>query len=191
MTKIYSNIMLDLETMGNGPTAAIVAIGAVCFDLEAGELGPTYYNRVSLEDAARHGGTIDASNVLWWLKQSDEARYELTRNDVAEISLFRALESFSVWIRQHADEDVAVWGNGASFDNVILRSAYERCAARPAPWKWRNDRCYRTIKAERPDTPCERIGTHHHAMSDAITQARHLIAIFDRFDPQARGNHGQ
>lgn len=190
MTKIYSNIMLDLETMGNGPTAAIVAIGAVCFDLEAGELGPTYYNRVSLEDAARHGGTIDASTVLWWLKQSDEARHELIRDDVVEISLYRATELFSRWVHEHAEEEVAVWGNGASFDNVILRSAYQSLGTQ-VPWKWWNDRCYRTIKAERPDTPCERIGAHHHALSDAITQARHLIAIFDRFDPRARGNHGQ
>ena len=30
-------IMVDLETMGNGPTAAITAIGAADFDSVAGE----------------------------------------------------------------------------------------------------------------------------------------------------------
>lgn len=33
------NVMLDLETMGNGPEAAIVAIGAVEFDLKSGAIG--------------------------------------------------------------------------------------------------------------------------------------------------------
>ena len=32
------DIMLDLETMGTGPNAAIVAIGAVAFDLQARHL---------------------------------------------------------------------------------------------------------------------------------------------------------
>lgn len=33
------HVMLDLETMGNGPRAAIVSIGAVFFDPLTGELG--------------------------------------------------------------------------------------------------------------------------------------------------------
>ena len=34
MTDKTFDIMLDLETMGTGPAAAIVAIGAVAFDLD-------------------------------------------------------------------------------------------------------------------------------------------------------------
>lgn len=33
-----AQVMLDLETMGNGPSAAIVAIGAVSFSVEGGVL---------------------------------------------------------------------------------------------------------------------------------------------------------
>ncbi len=39
MTDKTFDIMLDLETMGTGPNAAIVAIGAVAFDLQAGTIG--------------------------------------------------------------------------------------------------------------------------------------------------------
>lgn len=171
--KTYRNVMLDLETMGNGPAAAIVAIGAVAFDLEAGELGPSYYNRVDLASSVACGGVMDASTVKWWLNQGDAARLEIARYDGMNIAL--ALQSFAAWMNE-CTPDPEVWGNGASFDNVILRGAYERNGT-PAPWKWWNDRCYRTVKAMRRDVPMERLGTHHNAMADAISQARHLITM--------------
>lgn len=123
MSKIYSNVMLDLETMGNGPDAAIVAIGAVTFDLAACEIGPAYYNRITLKSAVQLGGVIDASTVAWWMQQSDEARQEIYRP--GGVTLSDALRSFTVWVAEHT-YDAEMWGNGASFDNVILRSAYVR-----------------------------------------------------------------
>lgn len=74
--------------------------------------------------------------------------------------------------------DAEVWGNGASFDNVILRGAYARNST-PAPWAWWNDRCYRTIKALHREVPMERLGTHHNALDDAISQALHLIRMLN------------
>ena len=60
---IFTQVMLDLETMGKGPDAAIVAIGACTFDIAAGKIGTTYYNRVDLASAVSAGGVIDASTV--------------------------------------------------------------------------------------------------------------------------------
>lgn len=171
--RIYTSVMLDLETMGNGPEAAIVAIGAIAFDLEAGGLGPGYYNRVDLESAVQGGGVIDASTVTWWLQQGDEARLEIAR--AGGLPVAAALQSFAEWMDQTAI-DAEVWGNGASFDNVILRGAYQRAGLTP-PWAWWNDRCYRTIKAGNRHVPFERLGAHHNALSDATSQALHLIQM--------------
>jgi len=71
-------------------------------------------------------------------------------------------------------ENVRVWGNGAAFDNVILASAY-RQANITQPWLFWNDRCYRTVKALSPAVTMQRNGTHHNALDDAESQARHLI----------------
>ena len=71
---------------------------------------------------------------------------------------------------------IGVWGNGASFDNVILSESYYR-AAILRPWPFWKDRCYRTIKTIYPDVELVRSGTHHNALDDARTQAEHLIAI--------------
>lgn len=169
------DIMLDLETMGNGSSAAICAIGAVEFDLESGALGREFYTIVNLESSVKAGGVIDASTVLWWMKQSDAARDELQRNG-NKIEL--ALVMFSEWLDGCGVEpkELCIWGNGAAFDNVILRSAYEKTEIK-TPWDFWGDRCYRTAKNLLPSVEMVRIGLHHCAVDDARDQARHLIEL--------------
>lgn len=168
------DIMLDLETMGTGPNAAIVAIGAVEFDIATGTVGDRFYRVVDLGTSVAMGGEIDADTVLWWMQQSDDARAMFTRDSVP---LSVALAEFTVWMSDRgAVSGARVWGNGAAFDNVILSSAYRR-SAYMQPWQHWNDRCYRTIKAQYPDVKLERVGTHHNAVDDAESQARHLIAM--------------
>lgn len=166
------DVMLDLETMGNGPDAAIVAIGAIEFDPTAGTLGRTFYRGVSLETAVRGGGKIDAATVMWWLRQSDEARKDIAGEGCPQNQV---LIEFGTWL-YGLGEDVKVWGNGAAFDNVILAQAYRR-AELTVPWPHWNDRCYRTLKALRPEVKIERTGTHHNALDDATSQARHALAL--------------
>lgn len=170
--------MLDLETMGNGPNAAIIAIGAVEFDLDTCEIGAVFHCRVQLDSAVKAGGVIDASTVQWWLDQNDEARKPFTTN-VGSLSIALALCDFSAWVRRNGVE--RVWGNGAAFDNVILRSAYHSIGM-SEPWNHWNDRCYRTIKAFFPDIKLERIGVHHNALDDALSQAEHLIRMIGKQD---------
>ena len=169
--------MVDLETMGKGPEAAIVAIGVVEFDLETSDIGRTFYAKVSLESAMEHGGKVDASTVMWWLQQSDEARAELCTD---QEHIIDALVGLSRWMRDCCPlEERRVWGNGATFDNVILKSAYENCSF-DVPWKHWGDRCYRTVKNMVPDIPLVRRGVHHNALDDALSQAEHLIRLIGK-----------
>ena len=174
---MMNNIMLDLETMGNGPMAAIVAIGAVEFDIGTCELGREFYRVVDLESSMRLGGVVDASTVMWWLGQSLEARCGINPK-FGKCSLSNALIDFRGWVMQGVEDcdDVLRWGNGATFDNVILSSAY-RNAELERPWRHWGDRCYRTVKSFFPQTPIERIGVHHNALDDAKSQALHLIEM--------------
>jgi len=171
-----NNIMLDLETMGKGPNAAIIAIGAVEFDLAEQQIGKKYYSTINLESSAEHGGIMDASTVLWWMDQSDLARKVFSNG----LSLPDALTQFSQWAANRTEPgNLCVWGNGAAFDNVILASAYERMHLTP-PWLYWNDRCYRTLKAMAPDIKIIRSGTHHNAVDDAVNQAKHLLKIINQ-----------
>lgn len=164
------HIMIDLETMGTRPNAPIVSIGAVAFD--ATGVHKKFYRVVDLESAVKAGGVIEPSTVLWWLVQSHDARMALA-DDIAE-PVKDVLDAFALWV---AKFDVAgVWGNGATFDNVILTETYHR-AYGVTPWRFWQDRCYRTVKNMYPGVEMVRSGTHHNALDDARTQAEHLIAI--------------
>lgn len=169
------DVMLDLETMGSSPNAAIVAIGAVAFSIEARAIGSKFYKLVDLTTAVECGGQMDAATVMWWVQQKEAARIALVADAATHIR--GALDMFADWLQVTVvGAEPRVWGNGAAFDNVILASAY-RNAGKPQPWKHWNDRCYRTVKALFPAVKLERSGTHHIAVDDAESQARHLIAM--------------
>ncbi|CAM7540570.1 3'-5' exoribonuclease Rv2179c-like domain-containing protein [Citrobacter freundii] len=74
LNAFYTHLMVDLETMGSGPDAPIVSIGAVYFDPSTGNTGAEFYQVVSLESSMSFGMKPDASTIQWWLKQSSEAR---------------------------------------------------------------------------------------------------------------------
>lgn len=161
--------MLDLETLGNAPGSVIVSIGAVKFG--GGQILDKFYQRINAESCVRQGLRMDTSTVLWWMKQSDEARAEL--NKPAE-DIVDALMAFTRWVDPNTEAEI--WGNGATFDNVLLAEAYVACGMR-RPWKYSNDRCYRTVKALHPHIPLSRTGTHHNALDDATSQAQHLMLM--------------
>jgi len=172
-----NDIMLDLETMGNGPSAAIIAIGAVEFNTEAQIIGESFYINIDLASAVDEGGIMDASTVLWWMQQSEEAREPFK---VGGVGIDLALSLFAQWMAERSVPDnVKMWGNGAAFDNVILATAYQRLGM-PPPWRYWNDRCYRTVKSIYPTIKMERTGTHHNAVDDAKSQAQHLIQIYQQ-----------
>lgn len=184
--KLYSHLMVDLETMGNKPDAPVVSVGAVFFDPATGDTGAEFYKVVSLESAMAWGGVPDASTIVWWMKQSAEARSAIVMDDA--IQLDDALFQLTDFIAENAANGpslMQVWGNGASFDNVILRQSYDRTGI-DCPWMFWNDRDVRTMvelgKAvginPRYDIKFE--GDMHNALSDARHQVKYVSAIWQR-----------
>lgn len=182
----YVHVMVDLETMGKKNNAPIVAIGAVVFDPSTGSIGESFYKVVCLESSVNWGAVIDPSTVIWWLKQSSEARSAIVNDDA--IPLQDALLQFREFVSDNVaggSKKAQVWGNGASFDNSILRSSYD-CIAEDYPWEYWNDRDVRTMVelgqaiSFDPKTTIPFEGSRHNALADAIHQARYVSAIWQR-----------
>ncbi|HED4005985.1 TPA: 3'-5' exoribonuclease [Klebsiella variicola subsp. variicola] len=182
----YVHVMVDLETMGKKHNAPIVAIGAVVFDPATGSIGESFYKVVCLESSVNWGAVIDPSTVIWWLKQSSEARSAIVNDDA--IPLQDALLQFREFVSDNVaggSKKAQVWGNGASFDNSILRSSYD-CIAEDYPWEYWNDRDVRTMVelgqaiSFDPKTTIPFEGSRHNALADAIHQARYISAIWQR-----------
>jgi DNA polymerase III alpha subunit (gram-positive type) len=166
-----TQIMLDLETLGNTPGSVIVSLGACTFS--NGKIVDEFYERINAGSCAALGLHLDASTVVGWMGQNDHARAEIQKPGG---QLRAVLSKFSAWA---SDPNACVWGNGATFDNVLLSVAYTH-AGLTRPWKYSNDRCYRTVKALYPETKIDRIGTFHNAIDDAKSQALHLMEIIKR-----------
>lgn len=183
-----TDTMLDLETLGNGSNAAIIAIGAVKFDPKQRKILDKFYCRVDPQSCIDAGLTITGSTILWWMQQSEAARAEFKGTLPP---LRTALEGFSAWIKKPVlsgdpGEKTRVWGNGATFDNVIASSAYHALRME-RPWDYRSDRCYRTVKALFPQVqlPSGLNLTGHRADHDAEFQAMHLMDIWPHLYPQS------
>ena len=182
-SRVWNHLSVDLETMGKNPDAPIISIGAIFFDPQTGDMGPEFSKTIDLDTA---GGVIDRDVIKWWLKQSREAQSAILTD---EIPLDDALLQLREFIDENSDEFfVQVWGNGANFDNTILRRSYERQGI-PCPWRYHNDRDVRTIvelgKAidfdARTAIPFE--GERHNALDDARYQAKYVSAIWQKLIP--------
>ncbi|WAR44204.1 3'-5' exonuclease [Methylomonas rapida] len=173
-----NDIMIDLETLSTRHDAAILSIGLCLFDITTGKIGQSYQTKINMEDVTWFGH-ISADTVEWWLKQPKEAQARLL--DGEKIYLAEALNRLSAWSRMAHN----IWSNGASFDLVILRSAYERHGL-TTPWHYWQERDTRTLVdiAKRitgidakKETPFD--GTQHDALSDAIHQAKYVSKAFE------------
>ncbi|HFP1262747.1 TPA: 3'-5' exoribonuclease [Escherichia coli] len=182
-SRLWHHLMIDLETMGKNPDAPIISIDAIFFDPQTGDMGPEFSKTIDLETA---GGVIDRDVIKRWLKQSREAQSAIMTD---EIPLDDALLQLREFIDENSGEFfVQVWGNGANFENTILRRSYERQGI-PCPWRYYNDRDVRTIvelgKAidfdARTATPFE--GERHNALDDARYQAKYVSAIWQKLIP--------
>ena len=184
MTK---HIMVDLETWSTAPNATVISIGAVAFD-------PTHHGIIDafhvgidpklLGTAAGALFHIDPSTIDWWM-DADRAAARAAWLAMEKLDLPTALYGFTDWYFGHVageklpeGEGIPIWGNGAAFDNVILRRSYELMNM-SCPWKFWDDRCYRTLKSvsstRRPKVNFEEHGgVAHTALADATAQALHL-----------------
>ncbi|EPZ3302867.1 3'-5' exoribonuclease domain-containing protein, partial [Escherichia coli] len=182
-SRLWHHLMIDLKTMGKNPDAPINALAGKFFDPATGEMGPEFSKTIDLETS---GGVIDRDTIKWWLKQSREAQSAILTD---EIPLDDALLQLREFIDENSGEFfVQVWGNGANFDNVILRRSYERQGI-PCPWRYTNDRDVRTMVAlglvmdfdARSVITFE--GERHNALHDARYQAKYVSAIWQKLIP--------
>lgn len=171
------DIMVDLETMGAGPKAAVASIGAVAFDPH-GDDDPAkipeerkFYVVLDMRDQVKLGREFDPDTIYWWLTQDRAAQSTLTKNQIPTIA---GLTKYADWLYGHRDPlklDQVVWCLGATFDHVILTSMFQ-AIGRKSPTHYGAQLCFRTIaKFSGVSRPILRDNMAHNALDDAIKQA--------------------
>lgn len=182
--KKFEHCMVDIESLGNQSHSAIISIGAVEFDILTGATGKTFHLKIDLQSCMDAGLKLNADTILWWMKQSDEARSKLTNNTGfdAPVKLKTVLESFSAF----CNKDYQIWGNSARFDLGILQNAYE-AVNMPIPWDFRKERCLRTLISFAPEvkTSIPMTGTAHDAVDDCLHQIKQATAVWNKLTSRA------
>lgn len=167
------HVMLDLETMGNDSDAVIISIGAVFFN--GLDIGKRFSVNIDLQSSLNLGLSVTADTIKWWMKQHKDVQD--SQIHASGVPIVDALEQFQAFLNTQDIKYVKVWGNGAAFDNVILRNAYESIGRGCTPWAYWNDRCYRTVNNLYPSVKISTVGNKHDSLADAVSQAIHLINI--------------
>jgi len=188
---MMEDLMIDLETAGTKPNAPILSIGAVAFDATSGKVGGAnedqnksneFHQRIDLTSAVAGGAVIDPKTFIWWLGQGEAARSALT--SMKSYPESDVLRHFHNWILNRFNvSKLHVWGNAPSFDCVILSESMGRNGLTP-PWRFWNERDFRTLKALYPEIESQhkRAGTHHSALEDSRYQAEVAVKIMQSRD---------
>jgi hypothetical protein len=149
----------------------------------------TRFDETSPACYREYGLIRDPETVQWWNDQSDEAQAAFTN----PVDLREALQRFTDWLGTvymgmklegvaRIGDDLRLWSHGPSFDPPILTAAY-KATGLPIPWHYRAPRDTRTIMEAAGMDPHKGLepfttGTHHHALDDAICQARAVCAAY-------------
>jgi hypothetical protein len=172
--------MIDIETLGNGPTSVILSIGAVAFDPDSNAIGEGFTVLIEIDSCLRAGLTVDGSTIQWWMTQSEEARELFNQLDTRAWPLKIALRNLKEWMEGLSKSPI-VWCNHPSFDTAILENAYRRCEIK-TPWQYYNIKDYSTVKSMLAKTEFDKIRTYpqvpHDAYHDAVAQALSLQKVF-------------
>jgi hypothetical protein len=178
------HVMIDLETLGSRPGCKILSIGAVVFG-PAG-LDRSFYVNVDRMSQSPIGLREDPDTIKWWSEQNEAARravFDVTDAVPVRVALHRLTDFLTAvsFVDDVSDRrDVCVWGNGAGFDQPILAAVFHADGIPKLPWKFWNERCYRTLKNSNHGVPYVHPKIAHHALEDAKAQARHLVRILNR-----------
>lgn len=163
---LYTDAMVDIETVATSNNAAIITIAAVRFDaLNSDKEMKTLELLIDVEDAINNWKLdVDSGTIEWWGKQSKEAQYAAFEKG-PRITLDVALSSLAKFVGGSS----RLWCQGMNFDPVILDNAY-RAVGQPSPWMYYNWRDSRTLLSFFNDLP-KKSGTAHNAVDDAVWQA--------------------
>src|SRR5690606_38796390 len=121
--KKYTDIMIDIETVDTKPTAGILSIAAVPFDIDSDRTYHLpYYDMLEIHKQIACGRSMSLDTMLWWTKQNEEARKEAFSGYK---KLHHSLADLRLFIKEKCIEGVRVWANSPSFDLAILKNAVE------------------------------------------------------------------
>lgn len=172
MERLFTDVMIDIETLDTTPSAVILSIGAVPFNIGNGEIGPNYHSKCDVSLQVRDGHTIGLETLKWWIEQdSNVLSNSLTGGEWVR----RSVENLNNFITEECVDEVRLWSNSPSFDLVILKNALNN----PWPFPYWRERDVRTFVEIRSDTAkhfAKKVT--HDPVDDCLRQIDMVCAVY-------------
>lgn len=183
------DLSFDLETLGTGPDAVVLEIGAVPFDPNGSDTVDSLLLRarqftLPIQSQLDAGRKVDAGALQFWLvaeQRTSKASYMFERvahQDRHYPHYSQGLDRFLEWCWKEfnvlAEPPAArSWANSPSFDHVKLRGLLGSCGRTvPLVFNYRHERDVRTLRDFCGLKDFQVWGlTPHDAVHDAIYQA--------------------
>lgn len=167
-------MVVDIETLGSGPRAEIIQIGAVAQPMVGTDASQRHCWSVR---SGQRGREIDMDTMAWWV--DDMERVGVLRQilcDSGRVDLMAALSELSRWAERFP---VAEWWSFGQFDFPILEDAYRQIGIH-VPWDYRRLRDLRTL-LDVTGVEMDRNRMYaHNALSDAVAEADALRKAWEK-----------
>lgn len=163
--------MVDLETLGTGSNSVVVSVGLIAFNISTGEIIAELDIGLNLNQQIKTGGVIDGDTLEFHFAQAPDSIQKMAQRKVLDVK--DGLDNISNFIK--ANNITALWGNGATFDCVILRNLYAR-HLKAFPLGFWTDRDLRTaVDIYNIDVGAVPfVGIRHYCLDDARHQVKLL-----------------
>ncbi|MCM8532482.1 MAG: 3'-5' exoribonuclease [Lentisphaeraceae bacterium] len=162
--------MIDIETLSIENNAVIASIGVVLFDPfnESPRFNKSQYHELSWSSQILEKRHIDPETIDWWNKQPLDI--PIGKDDPEDV--IDMLNDF-------VEDAEFIWFRGPQFDEVKLQSL-AKDFDRSLNWKYSKVRDCRTLDIFGKRELTEETKAHH-ALHDAIAQARDVCFIYHNF----------
>lgn len=189
------DIIVDLETLGTDVDSTVIQIAAAEFDITTGELvGDSFESCLDL--AYCQDIKVSGSTLSFWLKDkhNQQTLQEILVNGkyCSESQMWNAFYSWLIKKSIECNGELKLWGNGISFDNMIIRHhlGKERYSQAVKFWNERDARtlvdmyCRKANISDRDFKNSIPNENKHDAMSDIIWEAKFLSAAYNGLNIQ-------
>lgn len=121
------DLMIDIETMGNGSNAAMIQLAGVYFDITTGETGGEFNMCLDLNDVIDHGFETDPDTEKWWSEQNQDVLKNILDNG-------KPVKEVMIEFSKFMSDAKRVWSH-ATFDFVIVQHYLRRFKLKGMPYK--------------------------------------------------------
>lgn len=170
-------LMIDIETSGQNPGCRVMTLGAYGFNTSGKPC--EFYRRFDSVKLHEAGFTDDVATMEWWTKKPKETFTETfggnddPKEGIADFKHF-CYENFDM-ANNHGFK---VWCCGLDFDFPILKEFFRRYGYY-FPWKFWDQRDYRTLRNEFPEIRLrENNQDAHISIEDARSQMNGLVEFY-------------